>query len=210
MIKNLLFDFGGVLLDLDYEKTYLKLEEILGVNFNDWIKESSIMDVFIDFECGKVSKENLIWNIQRQAKKKTPQAVEVIRAWNAMLIGWNTNKFQVLESLSDKYKLFLLSNTNEVHIEWVYRDLKRIARFEQFHMLFEDRLFYSYEMGFRKPNKEIFHKLINNTNIIPEETIFIEDSEENLIEAKKLGFNVILHKRNAGIEYLLEDDFMFN
>jgi putative hydrolase of the HAD superfamily len=208
MIKNLLFDFGGVLLDLDYEKTYERLEKILHLEANELLKNEDIFKELCDFECGKIIKENLMWTLQRNAKKSTPHAVEIIKAWNAMLVGWNIGKFDILEQLSNEYNLYLLSNTNEIHIEWVYRDLKKINKYEHFRKLFSKGLYYSHELGFRKPNKEIFEKVLELSQIKPEETLFIEDTPENLIEAEKLGFKCHLQKRNDNIDYLIDESFI--
>lgn len=203
-IETILFDFGGVLLDLDSDRTYTSLSELLGIDFYR-IKDSKAQYKFLlDYEQGKISREVFIWNIQRLAKGKTPQPLNIIKAWNAMLLGWDEHKFEVLRQLKNRYRIMILSNTNELHIDWVNRDLKKRNRYDDFQDLFEGNLYYSFQMGLIKPSIEIFKELISQSGIEPSKTLFIEDTEQNLIPAQSLGMQGMLHTRNDAIDYLLE------
>ncbi|HRX29163.1 MAG TPA: HAD family phosphatase [Saprospiraceae bacterium] len=203
-IETILFDFGGVLLDLDSDRTYTSLSELLGIDFYR-IKDSKAQYKFLlDYEQGKISREVFIWNIQRLAKGKTPQPLNIIKAWNAMLLGWDEHKFEVLRQLKNRYRIMILSNTNELHIDWVNRDLKKRNRYDDFQDLFEGNLYYSFQMGLIKPSIEIFKELISQSGIEPSKTLFIEDTEQNLIPAQSLGMQGLLHTRNDAIDYLLE------
>ncbi|HPQ20614.1 MAG TPA: HAD family phosphatase [Saprospiraceae bacterium] len=203
-IETILFDFGGVLLDLDSDRAYTSLSELLGIDFYR-IKDSKAQYKFLlDYEQGKISREVFIWNIQRLAKGKTPQPLNIIKAWNAMLLGWDEHKFEVLRQLKNRYRIMILSNTNELHIDWVNRDLKKRNRYDDFQDLFEGNLYYSFQMGLIKPSIEIFKELISQSGIEPSKTLFIEDTEQNLIPAQSLGMQGLLHTRNDAIDYLLE------
>ena len=160
IIENIVFDFGGVLLDIDYQKTYDALAKILNIEFDLEALPNDVKQVMDDFEKGAVSKETFIWNLQRQAQGVVPHGYDIIRAWNAMLIGWNPLKFEFLLQLRAKYKVYLLSNTNELHLEWVMKDLKNNHQIEQFDEVFFDQTFYSHIEGFKKPDVNFYHHVI--------------------------------------------------
>ena len=193
IIENIVFDFGGVLLDIDYQKTYDALAKILNIEFDLEALPNDVKQVMDDFEKGAVSKETFIWNLQRQAQGVVPHGYDIIRAWNAMLIGWNPLKFEFLLQLRAKYKVYLLSNTNELHLEWVMKDLKNNHQIEQFDEVFFDQTFYSHIEGFKKPDVNFYHHVTQKASLDPTKTIFIDDLWPNIQGAKEAGWHTYHH-----------------
>ena len=143
MIKNIIFDFGGVLLNLDPELTFSELSEVTGIKMTGTDIPAHIFKVMLGYEKGEINSETFLWHLQKESTKLTPQPDKLIKAWNAMLLGWNSERFQFLTNLRRDYKVFLLSNTNELHLEWVLRDLKKNHKIIDFDTQFFDKTFYS-------------------------------------------------------------------
>ena len=91
MIKNIIFDFGGVLLDLDYELTYKALAEVTGIEMDAQSIPAQVFKVMLGYEKGEINTETFLWNLQKESTKLTPQPDKLIKAWNAMLLGWNAD-----------------------------------------------------------------------------------------------------------------------
>jgi glucose-1-phosphatase len=199
-IKNIVFDFGGVLLDLDPSKTFEGLVALMG-NQNVSAKElyHKHKSLFDGYEKGEIIMENFLWHLQSMCIE-VPDAPILLQAWNAMLLGWNPNKLSFLEEVKNKYQIFLLSNTNEIHINWVRRDLKRNHNIVDFEKRFFTKAYYSYEMKMRKPDTEIFNFVISDSKLDPQETLLIDDNAENIEAARQCGWNVYLLKTNSEID----------
>ena len=192
-IKNIVFDFGGVLLDLDYTKTHDAMSKLLGFEFMPATFAAETTKFLNEYEIGKINTETFIWNLQRLAKKEVPIGQDVIKAWNAMLLGWQPAKFDFLLSLRKKYKTYLLSNTNELHLTWVLNDLKKHHNIVDFDATFFDKTYYSHLIGMRKPDSQIFEFVTQDAGLDPAETLFIDDLEVNTLAAKVTGLNVYQH-----------------
>jgi len=181
MIKNLIFDFGDVFLDLDKPgamKNALEIfqidsltEEMVAVNC---LYEQGLIytSEFIDFYCNyfsHISKEDLI------------------DIWNYVLKQFPRYRMDFLKQLykTGDYQLILLSNTNELHIDWVRQNIKFYKEFKSnFH-----RFYLSHEINLRKPDKEVFEFVLNKNNLLATETLFIDDTKENTDVASKLGMH---------------------
>ncbi|MBK8625930.1 MAG: HAD family phosphatase [Saprospiraceae bacterium] len=192
-IENIIFDFGGVLLDIDYQRTYDALSTLLKVNFDVVNLPSATQNALADFETGKINVETFIWNLQRLATEDVPIGQDIIKAWNAMLIGWNPAKFEFLLSLRKRYNVYLLSNTNELHLEWVYKDLKHNHGIIDFDQTFFNKTYYSHLLGFKKPDKEIFEWVTQDLQLDISQTIFIDDLAHNIIGAAAIGWQTYQH-----------------
>ena len=193
MIKNIVFDFGGVLLDLDYELTFAELAEVTGVSMTFDDIPAHIFKVMLGYEKGEINTETFLWHLQKESTKLTPQPDKLIKAWNAMLLGWNPKRFDFLTALRKDYKIFLLSNTNKLHIEWVLRDLKKNHNISDFATRFFDHVYYSHDMKMRKPEEAIYNTVIHKSGINPSETLFIDDNKSNVDAAISAGWNAVLH-----------------
>ena len=179
MIKNLILDFGDIFINLDKPAT---AREMMKYGFTEITPELDTL--FKEYEMGLISSEGFLEHTGRLFPKATRQ--NLIDAWNAILLDFPEERLNFLEELAkeNRYRLFLLSNTNEIHIENERR--KMGERFNRFENAFE--VFYlSYQMGKRKPNLDIFQQVLDENDLIPEETLFVDDTKENTDTAEKLG-----------------------
>ena len=182
MIKNIIFDFGDVFINLDKPATYRELSKL-------GITEISVemMKVYHHYEMGLISTDEFVnfFHLQFQISKE-----DLIRSWNAILLDFPKHRLEFLKELmeSEKYRLFLLSNTNELHISWIKNDWG-MELYNEFKNCFE-QFYLSHEIHFRKPNKDIFEFVLNENNLEPSETIFIDDTKENTDTAEELGMFV--------------------
>ncbi len=176
MIKNLLFDFGNVLFKINHELSIIEFKKISNKKI-----DMGKMNILIDeYESGLYSSEIFIGNLRRELDIVTDDSA-IINAWNALLIEPFDYSMDIINELKREYNISLLSNTNEIHFEHFY---KSSAKF----LDLMDNLFLSHKIGARKPKNEIYRFVLDNSNYIPQETLFIDDLEENLIAAEKLGF----------------------
>lgn len=179
MIKNIIFDFGDVFINLDKQATYKELFK-LGVHT---ISED-MMKVYYDYEMGLVSTEDFVnffhkeFNLNKQ---------DLIKAWNAILLDFPLHRLAFLKELaaSNKYRLFLLSNTNDLHISWIQNDWG-LQLYNEFKVCFE-KFYLSHEINLRKPNADIYEFVLKENGLKAEETFFIDDTLENTKAANDLG-----------------------
>ncbi|MDC6364976.1 MULTISPECIES: HAD family hydrolase [Flavobacteriaceae] len=183
MIKNIIFDFGDVFINLDKNATPKAMEEF---GFTGLTPEMDFL--FKTYEKGLMSSVVFLETVS----KLFPRANEtqLIDAWNSILLDFPENRLQFLEQLvqENQYRLFLLSNTNDLHIEFVKQQMgtKDYSRFKDSFEVF----YLSYEMGMRKPDGEIFEFVLEQNNLISTETLFIDDTKENTDSAADLGIHV--------------------
>jgi HAD superfamily hydrolase (TIGR01509 family) len=184
-IKNIIFDLGGVLLNIGYDKTSAAFRDLGIENFDELFSQFKSNDLFEKLETGKISEENFYKAVLQYspiALKKN----EIETAWNAMLLDFRIKSLDFLETISSKYNLFLLSNTNSIHHKAFLEILKNETGKLTLDTYFK-RSYYSHVMGMRKPYTETYQFVLNNCNIIAEETLFIDDSINNIEGAKETG-----------------------
>lgn len=180
-IKNIIFDLGGVVLNLDQGKT-LRAFKRLGLDLDEVNHEDP---VFLDFEMGKIDDAYFLQTLFTLLKGNASKE-QIIAAWNAMLLELPKPRVDYILGLKKNYRLFLLSNTNSLHIEAIYAEHGQ----EVFREMFE-RLFLSYEMGTRKPMVNIYQQVLKEANLIASETVFIDDSKLNIKGAQQAGLHTI-------------------
>lgn len=179
--KAVLFDLGAVIINLDMPKTYHALSN-LGINENIVLKEQ---ELFLNYEIGAISSEQFLKTLLHYAFPQTSKQM-LIDAWNAMLLDIPDERFEILLKLKEKYPLFLLSNTNELHIQAINQYLISNNRFELYHSIFE-KIFYSHEIHLRKPNDNCFQWVAQQIGFNLNDIFFIDDNETNCLQAKTLG-----------------------
>ena len=204
MIKNIIFDLGGVLLDIDYKLTFSKLSEIMGVDIRTDHIPAHIYKIILGYEKGEINTETFLWNLQKVSTRLTPQPDKLIKAWNAMLLGWNSNRFQFLDELRAKYNLYLVSNTNDLHLEWIRKDLKKNHKISDFDTKFFIKSYYSNTMKKRKPEIAFYEKILKDLQIKAEETLYIDDNLENIERARSLGLKAVYHEKDNEIIDVLD------
>jgi len=203
-IKNIIFDFGGVLLNLDYNRTFEALSSLMNLDVTLHEMPQEFQEVYLKYERGEMKSETFMWNIQKLAQRPISRPHLIIKAWNAMLLGWNPDRLPWLEQQKKRYRTFILSNTNQIHIDWVRKDLKATHGIVEFEEKYFERVYYSHEMGTHKPYAEIYDQIISQSNLNPKETLFIDDSPANIVGAKRVGINAVLHNPELEIINMLE------
>jgi len=186
-IKNIIFDLGGVILNIDYHLTGKEFQKLGIVNYNELYTQFSQISVFDDLETGKISPADFRTKIRTLSKVDLSDA-QIDSAWNAMLLDFPKERLELLDILKNKYRCFLLSNTNKIHLDFYNQKLKDEFGIDNLGVFLEKE-YYSHEVGMRKPNTDIFEKVINDNNLIPSETLFIDDSPQHIEGAKKVGLN---------------------
>lgn len=190
VIKNIIFDFGAIIFDIKHSLTIdafkkLGIPDVEGIFGH--LKQSNLFD---DFETGKISTAEFRDGLRKLAGKELSDA-QIDDAWNALLIGIPAGKLELLTQLKNRYSTFLLSNTNELHYNWIFNYLKKDLNTGPMMANYFIKEYYSHLVKLRKPNVDIFEFVLNNHQLIPEETLFIDDTPQHVATAAKLGMQTI-------------------
>lgn len=201
--KNIIFDLGNVIIDLDIEATDRGFKAIFKDKYNEVFNSLNERGVFNRYEKGEITSKEFVGTIQ--AYHPTILENQIIDAWNAMLLHIPKERFQILQQLKGKHRTFCLSNTNQIHIDWIRSYLENDFGFRDLDPFFE-MVYYSHLIGMRKPDKEIFEFVLNENNLDPKKTLFIDDTEGHLEGAKKLGIQIYHMTRERSLEKLIKLD----
>lgn len=199
-MEAIIFDLGGVILNIDYNLTRIAFEKAGIKNFHEMYSQANADDLFSNLETGKIPEDEFYNELNKRTRLYLP-AIEIEKAWNAMLLTFREKSLDFLDTLKSKYKLFLLSNTNHIHLKAfnnIYFEKKRNKPFEEYF----DKAYYSCEIGLRKPNADIYEFVLNENKLDAGKTIFIDDSAQNVEAAKALGMQTILLDTGKYIESL--------
>ena len=181
MIDTIIFDFGDIFINLDKEATPLALKKL---GLKEW--NSNLEALNLDFEKGKISETEFILGFQNYIPNASIHQIR--EAWNAVLLDFPLYRLEFLQMLAQKHKLYLLSNTDSIHIER-FQHKAGISFYRDFYQCFE-KVYFSYELGMRKPEAAIFEFIIKEHNLLPKNTLFVDDNLENIESAEKLGLQV--------------------
>ena len=187
-IKNIIFDLGGVLLDLDVGQSIRAFQDL---GLTDVIKPGGWgyhHQVFLDMEQGLLTEKEFRDGI-RELLPKPVRDDEIDQAWCAMLIDFAPEKISLLQELQAKYQLFLFSNTNSIHINHFHGIFSKKFGFPLPALFVKD--YYSNEIKIRKPSVESYQFVLNDAGLEPAETLFIDDSDKNVEGAQKVGMQVL-------------------
>ena len=185
-IRNIVFDLGGVLVNLDFKAAINGLQEAGFANVKEQLLAFDRNGIFQKFELGEMSADEFRTAIRENSTIELTDE-EVDNLWNAMLLEIPREKLELILELRGKYMVYLLSNTNSIHWDHVCKNAfnYRGFRVEDY---FEET-FLSYEMHLAKPDKAIFVKVLHDANLLAEETLFIDDSEANCKAAQEVGIH---------------------
>ncbi|KAA6343502.1 HAD family phosphatase [termite gut metagenome] len=200
-IKNLLIDFGGVLINLDRPTCIRNFRNLGLTNIESLIDPYRQQGLFMLLEKGLVTATEFRDELRKQSNKPMTD-IQIDTAWNSFLVDIPTFKLDLLLKLREKYVVYLVSNTNIIHWEWSCQNAFQYKSF-QVNDYFE-KIFLSFEMHCAKPEVEMFQKVIERTAIIPQETLFIDDAEANCETAQSLGINTYLAKTKENWGHLFE------
>jgi glucose-1-phosphatase len=200
-IKNIIFDLGGVIIDIRYNDT---IEQFKKLGFNNFetiynlIKQNHIFDLL---ETGKILPQAFRAELKKYQDHLTDEQIDL--AWDAMIGEMPANYIPLLKKIRQKYRTFLLSNTNAIHIDYFNRYLKQKFGYNPLPEMFE-QTYYSHEIGCRKPDTSAFEFVLKNAGLKPSETLFIDDLEANINAAQTLGIHTV-HLVNQSIQNLFSD-----
>ena len=181
MIDTIIFDFGDIFINLDKEATPLALKKL---GLKEW--NSNLDALNLDFEKGKISETEFILGFQNYIPNASIH--EIREAWNAVLLDFPLYRLEFLQMIAKKHKLYLLSNTDSIHIER-FQHKAGISFYRDFYQCFE-KVYFSFELGMRKPDSAIFEFVIKEHNLLPKNTLFVDDNLQNIESAEKLGLQV--------------------
>lgn len=196
-IKHIIFDLGGVLLNIDYRLTEKAFIDLGIQNFNELFNQFRQNDFFDNWETGKINRQQFIEGIQNVSPVSLSES-QIVDAWNAMLLDFPLRRLQILQQLRIYYDLVLLSNINEIHEEAIDKMLRQTNSVNIAN--FFDKVYYSHRVGMRKPSEAIFMKIMEENDFKPENTLFIDDSPQHAATAKSLGIQTIYLEKGMTIE----------
>ena len=199
-IKAIIFDFGGVILNIDFNKLNKAFTDLGVKDFENLYSQKKADPIFERLEEGKLTDAEFYAELRSMVKINLTDA-QIKKSWNALLVNYRESALKTLVALKDKYRLYLLSNTNSIHLEAFNKIFTEQVGKGSLYDFF-DKVYFSHEMGCRKPGKEIFEQVLMENQLSPAETLFIDDSLQNITTAKELGLQTILLKDGMGIEDL--------
>ncbi|MEN8787418.1 MAG: HAD family phosphatase [Flavobacteriales bacterium] len=195
-VKNIIFDLGGVILNIEYQLTIDEFKKLGIDNFEDIFSQYKQSVLSDNFEIGRISELEFHEGIKKiSGVDFTFQ--ESKNAWNALLLDLPKARIHLLKKLAQNYRLFLFSNTNETHYNQFVSQVS-----DEFDSIFE-KTYYSHLFGKRKPNKDAFQTILKENNLQASETLFVDDSIQHIKSAESLGISVILIQENP-IEVLFD------
>jgi epoxide hydrolase-like predicted phosphatase len=201
-IKNVIFDLGGVIINLDVNKTISEFNKLSKIPFEKIYTQKEQIDLFNLLDKGQISTTDFIGELKQKISYNGPES-DLLDAWNAMLLDVPEERLDVLVEMKHNYNTYLLSNTCEPHIEAFELDLENKYGIKNFDDYF-DKVYYSCRLGMRKPDKEIFVHVLRDNHLKPEETVFIDDSIQHIKGAGECGINAFLLEKNMEIADLLK------
>ena len=181
--KAIIFDLGGVILNIDYRLTIAAFEKLGVKNADLFYSKKEQNPIFDKLEIGAITPSSFLIALQKYCPKTNKSEVE--KAWCAMLLDLPESRLNHIQKLSKNYKIFLLSNTNEIHFN-AFRKMIGEKRWLKFSSLFT-KMYLSHEIGFRKPNKEAFQIILDENKLKANEVFFIDDSPQHIESAKTIG-----------------------
>jgi len=199
----LVFDFGNVLVDLHYDRFYEAFEAIANIDLRQGPVPDDLNTALIRYEKGLISDDAFLWVIQQYNPGVSPRVL--VDVWNSMLGSIPEHRLSMLVSLSANWRVFLLSNTNNLHIRHIRKYLSDSYGIRDFEHRFFEMVFYSHELKMRKPDTEIYRHVQNRIELSPERILFIDDRADNTEAARLSGWHAIQHDPASDIAACIHD-----
>lgn len=201
-IKNIIFDLGKVLLNLDFNASIVAFQK-LGLKTDVLDSKQVYSDpVFYELEVGKVTPEEFCNRVRKVIQNPDSTDLQIEDAWYSMILDIPASRVKVVQELSKNYNVYLFSNTNKIHIERLHRAFKTEHGIDFPSLFVKD--FYSHEIHERKPDLSSYQKVIELAGINPEESIFIDDLEKNIIGAQQSGLKTFWLKEGMEMTDIFE------
>ena len=198
-VRALVFDLGGVILPIDYDKTRRELLSLAGKTPSLYFSQIEQHPIFDALETGKISEKNF-FNEIRNLLGSEAEDRQIENAWNAMLGKLPPQRITFLEKLGTRIPLYLLSNTNSIHKRAFVNQANEAVGYSRFEKVFR-KTYFSHEVGLRKPDREIYIQLAAEIRMNPREIWFVDDSKKNVEGAKKSGYQTYWLKPGEKIEH---------
>jgi putative hydrolase of the HAD superfamily len=195
--KQLIFDLGNVLYDIDFTKMYKAFDELGVPNFENHFTLNKSDQIFFDLEKGFINQEEFC-NGFNALYKLTLSHHQIINAWNSLLVGYRKESIDWVKEHNGQFDTFLYSNTNQIHYDYFIPQFSREIG-GNFENLFKTP-YYSHKMGQRKPDPASFQFILDKEGLKAEETLFIDDNEPNIIAAASVGLQVLYLKSGMRVE----------
>ena len=203
-IKAIIFDLGGVIYNINYQKTIDKFISI-GLDKKKYIYSQEYQsEIFNQLEIGAINSEDFLLKLKKNSTSKSISKIK--NAWNCMLLELPKERVKLLKTIKNKIPVFLLSNTNEIHITEIKNKIGQ-KRYTDFYNIF-DKVYFSHEIKKRKPNLDAFKLILKENNLAAKNVIFIDDSIQHINAAKTIGINTIFLEKNQDIMSLSLDKFL--
>lgn len=201
-IRNIVFDFGGVICNIDTRLSEQQFKELGFKGFNPSYSVEEGEDVFRRLEGGKISIKEFCALLKIHLDPGVSDN-DILTAWNAMILDIPAQRVRLLEDVKKSYRIFILSNSNEIHYNKYLEDFKKNYGYGSFTDLFE-KTWFSFQIHLQKPSKQIFEYIIHDANLVNEETLFIDDSFKHIEAAAAVGLKAFHLKHPTEIIHLFE------
>jgi putative hydrolase of the HAD superfamily len=198
-ILNIIFDLGGVIVDLDMARTFNSFIRFFGeeaFELEDGYLKSRVLR---QYETGAIDSETFLRKLLLLAKNGESRE-DIVDAWNAMLVRIPGKRVKMLEQLGKSYRIFILSNTNELHEQYFE---KMVPGYDLLSDMFE-KAYYSHRIGYRKPDSAAFVAVLKGSGLKAEETLFVDDLPDNIATAKKLNLQTLHIEQGMEVSEILK------
>ena len=203
-IKAIIFDLGGVIYNINYQKTIDKFISI-GLDKKKYIYSQEYQsEIFNQLEIGAINSADFLLNLKKNSTSKSISKIK--NAWNCMLLDLPKERVKLLKTIKNKIPLFLLSNTNTIHITEIKNKIGK-KRYTDFYNIF-NKVYFSHEIKKRKPDVDAFKLILEENNLAAKNVIFIDDSIQHINAAKTIGINTIFLEKNQDVMSLSFDKFL--
>ncbi len=199
LIKNIIFDFGNVLFDLDLPAIERNLRPLFAGNFEHALEKLRRARVFELYETGGISTGEFVDSICNAVSPPLAEA-DAVAVWNSIFVEMPRHRFDMLHRLRQQYKVFLLSNINELHERWIADYMPRAHGIHDYESRYFDGVYFSHLIRLRKPDPAMYEYVLADAELAPEECLFFDDLPENIAAAEALGIRGCLHPVGSEIE----------
>jgi FMN phosphatase YigB (HAD superfamily) len=200
--KNLIFDLGNVLYDIDFKKMNDGFTSIGMKNFETHFTLNQSHQLFLDLEMGFINEQQFFDDFRTLANLPLTND-QIIIAWNSLLVGFRKSSIQWLKENNKLYPSFLYSNTNQIHCNHFIPEFERTVADYPFEALFQTP-YYSHKMGMRKPDPVSFTYILEKEGLVAGETLFVDDNEPNILAAASVGMKVLHLKPGMLLENVIQ------
>lgn len=201
MIKNIIFDFGGVLLNIDYYRAVEAFKRLGSPVISREHIQAAPTQLIEEYEKGGMSSPEFRMRFKAFIQLPLITDQQFDEAWNAIFLDLPKERLDFLDMLrKEGYRIFLLSNTNEIHLQSVFEKINR-AHFESYF----EKVYYSHLMNQRKPDCAIFETVLRENHLLPQETLFVDDSEGHINGARQAGLKVYHLTPNKTLQMIVSD-----